>query len=62
MEKNNFNNRRCKSLQNKGKSINALTAQCCAWTNKNPLIKKGVISKTEEGKVDICGTSMPAKG
>jgi len=62
MAKNNFNNRRCKKLQNKGKSINALETQCCAWTNKNPLVKKGILSKTEDGMIDICGTKVPARG
>jgi len=49
MEENNFNNRKCKKLQNKGKPINALETQCCAWTHKGALFNKGVFSK-QEGK------------
>lgn len=55
MAANNFNNRKCKKLQNKGKSILATETQCCAWTNKNPLFKKGVFDASE-GAANMCGT------
>lgn len=45
MAENNNNNRKCKKLQNKGKPINALTSQCCAWTHKGALFNKGVLDK-----------------
>lgn len=61
MAENNFNNRRCKKLQNKGKPINALETQCCAWTHKGALFNKGVFS-IQEGKGSICGKEIPSRG
>jgi hypothetical protein len=56
MKANNFNNRACKKLQNKGKPINALAGNCCAWTHKNALFNKGVFDKTKTG--NICGMEV----
>lgn len=61
MEENNFNNRKCKKLQNKGKPINALETQCCAWTHKGALFNKGVFD-AKDGPGDICGKQIPKRG
>lgn len=61
MEANNFNNRKCKKLQNKGKPINALETQCCAWTHKGALFNKNVFDKSK-GPASICGKDIPPKG
>lgn len=61
MAENNFQNRKCNKLQNKGKSINALETQCCAWTHKGALFNKGVFS-IQEGKGNICGKEIPSRG
>jgi len=61
MEKHNFNNRKCKNLQNKGKPINALETQCCAWTHKGALFNKGVFD-IKNGKADLCGKKIPSRG
>lgn len=60
MAENNFNNRKCKKFQNKGKPINALETQCCAWTHKGALFNKGVFDKNE--KADLCGKQIPHRG
>lgn len=61
MAENNNNNRKCKKLQNKGIPINALTSQCCAWTNKGALFNKGVLDK-KAGSDSLCGAEIPVKG
>lgn len=61
MKENNNNNRKCKKLQNKGVSINALHSQCCAWTHKGALFNKGVLDKAA-GTGEMCGTQIPVKG
>jgi len=61
MAENNFSNRKCKKFQNKGKSINALETQCCAWTHKGALFNKGVFD-IKEGKGMICGKEIPSRG
>jgi len=61
MKKENNNNRKCKKFQNKGKSINALETQCCAWTHKGALFNNRVLDK-EAGKDMLCGAEVPNKG
>jgi len=61
MKDNNNNNRRCKKLQNKGKPINALETQCCAWTHKGALFNNQVLDKSA-GKDMLCGKEIPVKG
>jgi len=57
MLKNGFKNKICKSKQNKGKSILAQTSNgCCAWTNKNALLRNKVLS-SEQG-MNICGKEL----
>jgi len=61
MAENNNNNRRCKKLQNKGTSINALHSNCCAWTHKGALFNKGVLDK-KKGSDSLCGAQIPHRG
>jgi len=61
MKENNFSNRRCKKLQNKGEPIVATHSHCCAWTHKSPLFNKGVFDK-KGGPASICGAEIPHKG
>lgn len=56
MKENGFNNRKCKKLQNKGKPINALAGECCAWTHKGALFNKGVFDKNGTG--NLCGQEV----
>lgn len=56
MLENDFNNRKCKKLQNKGKPINALAGECCAWTHKQALFNKGVFDRNGTGS--LCGQDV----
>jgi hypothetical protein len=59
MKENNFDNKACKSLQNKGTPIKATTGHCCAWTHKNALFNKGVLDKETSG--NLCGQEVKKK-
>jgi len=56
MKANGNNNRKCRSLQNKGKPINALAGECCAWTHKGALFNKGVFDRNGTG--NLCGQEV----
>jgi len=60
MAENNFNNRSCRSLQNKGTPILATAGNCCAWTHKNALFNKGVFDANGTG--NLCGQEVPRRG
>lgn len=52
MDEHDDNNRRCKKFQKLGSHIEATAGNCCAWTNANPLIKRGIIKRDDK---EICG-------
>jgi len=59
MKENNFNNKACKKLQNKGTPINATAGNCCAWTHKNALFNKGAFDS--DGTGQMCGQEVAKK-